>query len=280
MCGCRRKLEERSGIITLLTDFGVRDYFVGVMKGVILSRFSEANLVDITHDIPPHDIHGAAFTLSATYRYFPPGTVHLVVVDPGVGSDRRAVIVESGEHIFVGPDNGLFSLVLSEDEDASVRQVTNSAYFLPNVSATFHGRDIFSPLAAALARGLAPAVLGPVIQNPACFELGRNDATAEGSLRGSVIHIDHFGNCVTSFRSDEMKINLAAHAFYLRVKDVVIRKLFRYYEEAKANTHQPFLIAGSAGYLEISIARSSAARELNITVGEPVVLECRASASR
>jgi S-adenosylmethionine hydrolase len=276
MCGCRRKLEVRSGIITLLTDFGVRDYFVGVMKGVILSRFSEANLVDITHDIPPHDIHGAAFTLSATYRYFPPGTVHLVVVDPGVGSDRRAVIVESGEHIFVGPDNGLFSLVLSEDEDASVRQLTNSAYFLPNVSATFHGRDIFSPVAAALARGVASAVLGPVIQNPACFELGRNDATAEGSLRGSVIHIDHFGNCVTSFRSDEMKISFAAHAFYLRVKDVVIRKLFGYYEEAKANTRQPFLIAGSAGYLEISIAHSSAARELNITVGEPVVLELSA----
>jgi len=263
----------RSGIITLLTDFGARDYFVGVMKGVILSRFSEANLVDITHDILPHDIHGAAFTLRAAYRYFPPGTVHLAVVDPGVGSDRRAVIAESGEHLFVGPDNGLFSLVLSEDQDASVRQVTNSTYFLPNVSATFHGRDIFSPVAAALARGLAPGALGPVIQNPVCFEWGRNDVTAEGALRGSVIHIDHFGNCVTSFRSGEMKIDFATHAFCLRVKDLAIGKLCRYYEEANANTHKPFLIAGSAGYLEISIARSSAARELNITVGEPVLLE-------
>ena len=273
MCGCRRKLEVRSGIITLLTDFGVRDYFVGVMKGVILSRFSEANLVDITHEIPPHDIHGAAFTLRAAYRYFPPGTVHLAVVDPGVGSDRRAVIVESGKHVFVGPDNGLFSLVLSEDQKASVRQVTNSAYFLPNVSATFHGRDIFSPLAAALAQGLAPAALGPVIQDPVCFEWGRNEVTAEGSLRGSVIHIDHFGNCVTSFRSDDVKIDFAVHNFRLRVRDVVIRKLFRYYEQANADTREPFLIAGSAGYLEISIARSSAARELNITVGEPVLLE-------
>ena len=263
----------RSGIITLLTDFGVRDYFVGVMKGVILSRFSEANLVDITHDILPHDIHGAAFTLRAAYRYFPAGTVHLVVVDPGVGSDRRAVIVESREHLFVGPDNGLFSLVLSEDQDASVRQVTNSTYFLPNVSATFHGRDIFSPVAAALARGLAPAVLGPALQDPVRIELSRNDVTAEGLLRGSVIHIDHFGNCVTSFRSDEMKIDFAAHAFCFRVKDVVIRKLCRYYQEANANTGQPFMIAGSAGYLEISIARSSAARELNITVGESVLLE-------
>ena len=263
----------RSGIITLLTDFGVRDYFVGAMKGVILSRFSEAILVDITHGILSHDIHGAAFTLCATYHYFPPGTVHLVVVDPGVGSDRRAVIAESREHLFVGPDNGVFSLVLSEDPDASIRQVTNSAYFLPNVSTTFHGRDIFSPVAAALARGLAPAVLGPAIQNPVCIELGRNDVTAEGWLRGSVIHIDHFGNCVTCFRSDEMKIDFAAHAFCLRIKDVVIPKLFRCYEEANANTRDPFLIAGSAGYLEISIARSSAARELNITVGEPVLLE-------
>jgi S-adenosylmethionine hydrolase len=265
----------RSGIITLLTDFGAGDYFVGAMKGVILSRFSEANLVDITHDILPHDIHAAAFTLYATYRYFPHGTVHLAVVDPGVGSDRRAVIVESGEHLFVGPDNGLFSLVLRKDRNALVRQVTNSAYFLPNVSATFHGRDIFSPVAAALAHGLAPAVLGPTIQNPVCFELGRNDVTAEGALRGSVIHIDHFGNCVTSFRSDEMKIDFAAPAFCLRVKDVVIRKLFRYYEEGNAGTHEPFLIAGSAGYLEISVARSSAARELNIAVGEPILLECR-----
>ena len=264
-----------SGIITLLTDFGAGDYFVGVMKGVILSRFSEANLVDITHDIMPHDIRAAAFTLSTTYRYFPAGTVHLAVVDPGVGSDRRAVIVESGDHLFVGPDNGLFSLVLSKDHNALVRQVTNSSYFLPNVSATFHGRDIFSPVAAALAQGLAPDVLGPTIQNPVCFELGRNDVTAEGGLRGSVIHIDHFGNCVTSFRSDEIKIDYAPNAFCLRVKDVVIRKLRRYYEEANADAYEPFLIAGSAGYLEISIARSSAARELNIAVGEPVVLECR-----
>jgi S-adenosyl-L-methionine hydrolase (adenosine-forming) len=265
----------RSGIITLLTDFGVRDYFVGVMKGVILSRFPKVNLVDITHDILPHDIHGAAFTLSAAYCYFPPGTVHLVVVDPGVGSDRRAVIVESGEHLFVGPDNGVFSLVLCKDHNASVRQVTNSAYFLPSISATFHGRDIFSPVAAALANGVSPAVLGPAIQNPVCFELGRNDVTAEGAVRGSIIHIDRFGNCVTSFRSDEMKIDFATHAFSVRVKDIVIRELVGYYEEGNADTREPFLIAGSAGYLEISIARSSAARELNIATGESIILECQ-----
>ena len=265
----------RSGIITLLTDFGAGDYFVGAMKGVILSRFLDANLVDITHKIPAHHIHAAAFTLCASYRYFPAGTVHLAVVDPGVGSDRRALIVESGDHLFVGPDNGLFSFVLGKDHNALVRQVTNSSYFLPNVSATFHGRDIFSPVAAALAQGLAPAVLGPTIQNPVCFELGRNDVTTDGALPGSVIHIDGFGNCVTSFRSDEIKIDFAPDAFCLRVKEAEIRKLFRYYEEANAETHEPFLIAGSAGYLEISIVRSSAARELNIAVGEPVVLEYR-----
>jgi S-adenosylmethionine hydrolase len=262
----------RSGIVTLLTDFGLADYFVGAMKGAMLSRFSEAILVDITHIIPPHDIRAAAFTLYAAYRYFPAGTVHLVVVDPGVGSDRRPLIVESGDHLFVGPDNGVFSLVLSKNGDAKVRQITNRAYFLPNVSATFHGRDLFSPVAAALAQGIAPDLLGPTIQNPVRFEVSQNQVTKEGSILGSIIHIDHFGNCVTSFACNEVDIDWGHHAFCLWVKGIAIRKLLGYYEEASADAHEPFLIIGSAGYLEISVARSSAARELNVAVGEPLVL--------
>jgi len=262
----------RSGIITLLTDFGSSDYFVGAMKGVVLSRFRHACLVDITHQIPRHDLHEAAFILDAAFRYFPAGTVHLAVVDPGVGSDRRPVVVESENHLFVGPDNGIFSLVLNKDRQARITHITNSAYFLPQVSPTFHGRDLFAPVAAALADGIVPARVGPVIQNPICFELGRNRITAEGGLAGSIIHIDHFGNCVTSFRSDELDFDGGRQTFSISVKGVSIRKLFRFYQEAKADPHEPFLIAGSAGYLEISVFQSFAARELNLTVGETILL--------
>jgi S-adenosylmethionine hydrolase len=149
----------RSGIVTLLTDFGYGDYFVGAMKGVILSRFQQAMMVDITHNIPPHQIRAAAFILSAACHNFPPGTVHLAIVDPGVGSERRPVVVETSDYLFVGPDNGVFSTVLNRHPKARVRHVTNSAYFMPSVSATFHGRDIFAPVAAELAKGIAPELL-------------------------------------------------------------------------------------------------------------------------
>jgi S-adenosyl-L-methionine hydrolase (adenosine-forming) len=259
-------------IITLLTDFGTEDYFVGAMKGVILTRSPEAVIVDITHSIPPQDVRAGAFTLSAVYANFPAGSIHLAVVDPGVGSSRRPVLVEAAGHLFVGPDNGLFSMVLDRVPGAHVRHVTNTGYFLPNPSSTFHGRDIFAPIAAALAQGVLPETLGPVIQDPVRFGSVENASLIDGSMIGSVIHIDHFGNCVTSFAWEKLQPLLAGQPFCLGVKDYEIRDLLRTYSEATALTGAPFVIIGSAGFLEISVRCSSAARELKIAVGDPVKL--------
>jgi S-adenosyl-L-methionine hydrolase (adenosine-forming) len=259
-------------VITLLTDFGTEDYFVGAMKGVILTRSPKSVLVDITHAIPPQAVRAAAFTLSAAYPNFPDGSVHLVVVDPGVGSERRPVLVEAGTHLFVGPDNGLFSLVLEQVPEARIRHLTNSAYFLPNPSATFHGRDIFAPVAAALAEGVSPEDLGPTIQDPIRLESIRCESLADGTLTGRIIHIDHFGNCITNLPWDRLPPFSAAPPFSLQVKEFRIQKLARSYLEGGTDPGTPFLICGSAGFLEISVQSNSAARQLKIRVGEPVRL--------
>jgi S-adenosylmethionine hydrolase len=259
-------------IITLLTDFGTEDYFVGAMKGVILTRSPGAVIVDITHAIPAQDVRAATFTLSAVYDNFPAGSIHLAVVDPGVGSNRRPVLVEAASHLFVGPDNGLFSMVLDRVPDSKARHLTNANYFLPNPSSTFHGRDIFAPVAAALAQGVLPEKLGPLIQDPVRFGFAECESLTDGSMAGRVIHIDHFGNCVTNFVWDQLQPLLTARSFCLRVKEYEIHQLSRTYSEANAQAGEPFVIIGSAGFLEISVRCSSAARELEITVGDPVNL--------
>jgi S-adenosylmethionine hydrolase len=260
-----------SRIITILTDFGSDDYFVGAMKGVILSRSPSATIVDITHSIPPQNVRTATFILNAAYSYLPAGSIHLAVVDPGVGSDRRPILVETPKYFFVGPDNGLFSIILERASEARVRHVTNSEFFLPIVSSTFHGRDLFAPVAAALANGVAPETLGPIINDAVRLRPVPNEVTTEGAITGSIIHIDHFGNCVTSIESDRLRTLSAGQGFCLSVKGIEIRKLQKQYLEA-GNCGEPFLIAGSAGYLEISLPCSSAAKALNISVGEPVRL--------
>jgi S-adenosylmethionine hydrolase/catechol 2,3-dioxygenase-like lactoylglutathione lyase family enzyme len=259
-------------IITLLTDFGAEDYFVGAMKGVILTRSPEAVIVDITHAIPPQDVRAGAFTLSAVYGCFPAGSIHLAVVDPGVGSNRRPVIVEAAGHLFVGPDNGLFSMVLDRVPGSRVRHVTNADYFLPAPSLTFHGRDIFAPVAAALAQGVEPGQLGPVIQDPVRFEFVECESLRDGVVVGRVIHIDHFGNCVTNFAWEQLEPLFRAQPFCLHVNNHEIHELLRTYSETAALTGEPFAIIGSAGFLEISVRCASAARELKIAVGDPVKL--------
>lgn len=242
------------------------------MKGVILTRTAKSVLVDITHAISSQDVEAAAFTLNAAYPYFPPGSIHLAVVDPGVGSERRAVMVEAAGHLFVGPDNGLFTLILDQVPTARVRHLTNAAYFLPNPSSTFHGRDLFAPVAAALAEGVSPEDLGPTIQDPVRFAITRCESMADGTLAGKIMHIDHFGNCVTNLPSDRLLAPSATRSFCLRVKQFKIRKVAGSYSEGVARPGMPFLICGSAGFLEISVQSSSAARELRIKVGEPVLL--------
>jgi S-adenosyl-L-methionine hydrolase (adenosine-forming) len=259
-------------IITLLTDFGLEDYFVGAMKGVILSRSPTSVLVDITHAVSRHDVQGAAFTLSAAFPYFPAGSIHLAVVDPGVGSDRRAILVEAATQFFVGPDNGLFTIILDQVPTAQIRHLTNAKYFLPNPSSTFHGRDIFAPVAAALSEGASPEEFGPVIQNPLRFEMRQYETAADGSLAGRIMHIDHFGNCVTNLPWNQLFLVSAKRPFCLRVKDFEIRKLAHSYSEGATEPGMPFLICGSAGFLEISVESISAARQLRVRVGDPIRL--------
>jgi S-adenosyl-L-methionine hydrolase (adenosine-forming) len=239
------------------------------MKGVILTRSPKSVLVDITHEIPAQDIRAAAFTLNAAYPYFPAGSIHLAIVDPGVGSDRRPILVEAAPHLFVGPDNGIFTLVLAQVPPARIRHLTNTIYFLPNPGSTFQGRDVFAPVAAALAEGISPGDLGPTIQDVVRFDSVLSQSMADGALAGTIIHIDHFGNCVTSLPIGSLS---GGRSFCLRVKEFEIRRLAKFYSEAAVQAGLPFLICGSAGFLEISVRSSSAARELNIRVGESIRL--------
>src|ERR1041385_5554971 len=169
------------------------------MKGVIVSRSPVAQIIDITHDIPPQDIPAGAFNLVSVYRNFPPGTIHVGVVDPGVGSDRRAIVVECAEQYFVGPDNGLFSWICEREGKFVARALINEKFFRQPVSDTFHGRDIFAPVAAALSNGIPPEEFGPLIEDIVLLESLEPKATAKG-IEARIIHIDRFGNCITNLR--------------------------------------------------------------------------------
>ena len=236
-------------IITLTTDFGVRDPYVGIMKGVILGIAPEASLVDITHDIGSHDIAEGAFALASSVRYFPPGTVHLGVVDPGVGSERRPMAASDGRYMFVGPDNGLFSLCL--DENAMMHHITNDAYFLTPVSETFHGRDIFAPVAARLASGMALQAVGPPIRDFLKLTFGDSP---------TVLHIDQFGNIVTSLRPHDLPPTPV-----LWILGTRIGSLCRTYAEGRPG--ELFMVVGSSGLIEVAMNRGSAAKRLKVTRG-------------
>src|SRR5262245_14904204 len=194
-------------MITLLTDFGLGDYFVPAVKGVILTINPKASIIDITHDLAAHDIQAAAFTLGACYHNFPSGTVHVVVVDPGVGSPRRAIVAAAGGYFFVGPDNGVFSFVYARESNPRVFHITNDRYFSRTVSATFHGRDVFAPVAAHIARGARLEEIGAEVEDYVRFEIPRPRPgwiETRGVIEGRIIHIDRFGNCVTNFTEAEL----------------------------------------------------------------------------
>jgi S-adenosylmethionine hydrolase len=244
-------------VITLLTDFGTADYFAGAVKGAILSVNPHAVIVDITHEIPPQDVAAGAFTLLAAYKTFRAGTIHLAVVDPGVGSSRRPIIVSANEQFFVGPDNGLFTYIYNREPSHRTFHVTAEKYFRPEPSSTFHGRDIFAPVAAALSNGVKPEEFGPVIDDE--VRLGY-------SLQPQIIHIDRFGNCVTNISREGFEGKIAS----LRVKGKTIRNFRNFYGEDSTRT--PFAIWGSAGFLEISVNRGSAAKTLRAKRGDKVVV--------
>lgn len=252
-------------IVTLLTDFGSRDHYVGVMKGVILADAPGAALVDLSHEVEPGSVEQAAFALLAAYPYFPVGTVHAVVVDPGVGSERRAVVVEAAGQRFVGPDNGVFSYLLEREADAVVREVTDLTIARTPLSNTFHGRDLFAPAAAALAAGRDPADLGALVEDPVRLAPLTPSRGPNGLAAGRILHVDRYGNCVTSLTLSDLG-NAKAPA--LAAAGSIVRGLRRQYEGAGGG--EPFLVEGSTGFLEISVNGGSAAAVLGIRTGDPV----------
>lgn len=249
-------------MITLLTDFGTADYFVPAVKGVLASLHPTAHLVDLTHDIPAHDVAAAAFTLGACYQDFPAGTVHLAVVDPGVGSARRALVVAAGGQYFVGPDNGIFSLVYAPAKDCRVFHATEAAFFRPTISPTFHGRDVFAPLAAWLAKGVAPEGFGTEIHDYVRLPWTRPQATSD-SLLGEILHVDSFGNCLTNFTAEELTLTqvTAATRFVLAGHEV---RQFATHFAAVPDANALLAYLGSAGYWEIALWRASAAQQLGV----------------
>jgi hypothetical protein len=257
-------------IVTLLTDFGTADYFVGAMKGAVLASNPEARVVDITHEVPPYDVEAGAFTLRAAFETFPAGTVHVAVVDPGVGSARRAVAVEGRGHTFVGPDNGLFGHVYERVRPFRVFQLTNANYFRREVSPTFHGRDIFAPVAGALSRGVGAEELGPEVFDFARLPTAAVERAGDGTLVGAVIHVDRFGNLVTNVTPGELDDDAVARGARLLINGREVRRFCRFFAEEAEGSGEPFALWGSAGLLEVAVFRDSAARLLGARRGDRV----------
>ncbi len=239
-------------IITLTTDFGLRDHYVGVMKGVMLSVNENARPVDITHCIDSHDVRAASFVIGNSYRYFPEKTVHLVVVDPGVGSKRRPIAVLADGHFFVGPDNGVFSSVIRSCEDFRAREIKNGDYFLKEISSTFHGRDIFAPVAAHLSLGASFSEIGPRVRNPEI--LPRDGYSINGNeIRGTVVYTDKFGNLVTSIPTEAVGNRIGAS---VTVGGKRVAGISDSYSSVKPG--EILAVGGSCGYIEISVNQGRA----------------------
>jgi S-adenosylmethionine hydrolase len=255
-------------IVTLTTDFGLSDHFVGVMKGVILGIQPAAQLIDISHGVEPYDIADGAFTIAQAYRYFPKKTVHVVVVDPGVGSARRPLLAEMAGQYFVAPDNGVLSMVLAREKH-KVRHITNERYFLHPVSRTFHGRDIFSPVAAHLTAGVTPAQFGKRIEDYIRAKFDQPAHTGKHVWRGAILKTDRFGNLATNFHVDQFP-SIRTHAFALTVGLQTITRLALTFSECEAG--ELFAVVGSSGYIEVAVSEGSAAQALGCGAGSPVEL--------
>ena len=260
----------KSALITLLTDFGNADYFVAAMKGVILSKNTAAQIVDITHDIAGQDIEAAAFTLLAAHTAFPRGTIHVAVVDPGVGSNRRAILIAAKGQFFVGPDNGIFSYVCDEAKPR-IFHLNNPKYFRQPVSDTFNGRDIFAPVAAAVSLGVAPKKLGVEVGDYVRLLSLKPESTEDGVISGRVIHIDRFGNCVTNITQRELTDKIVNDGFGLTVNGEQVDTLHRFFAE-ETRENKVFGVWGSAGFLEVAMKNQSAAKVLQVKRGDSVLV--------
>jgi S-adenosylmethionine hydrolase len=251
--------------IALLTDFGTKDYFVGAMKGVILSINQKVTIIDITHEIPPQDVSSASFTLRACYKDFPLKTIFVAVVDPGVGSKRKAVLVVTENFYFIAPDNGLLSFVFDEEENFSVRELTNQKFFAAEVSRTFHGRDVFARVAGHLSTGVNSNEFGAEIKDFIRIKTAKPQKISEQEVKADIIHIDHFGNLITNLAQDDLP-----ESFTLEINGKKIKKMQNFFAEAEQG--ELFIILGSAGFLEIVAFQSSAANTLKAKIGQKIVI--------
>ena len=260
-----------NAIITLTTDYGTNDHLVGTLKGVILKINPDATIVDITHNVTPFDLLDGALAIGSAYSYFPPKTVHVVVVDPGVGTERRPILVSAGNHYFVAPDNGVLSVVYErEPENLVVRHANAEHYYLTPVSKTFHGRDIFAPVAAWLTKNWQSSSMGEEIQDFKRFTLPR-PKEADGALKGVVLRTDSFGNLITNFRQEDLpEAALNGGAINLQVGTQAVTKFVETF--AQGNGSEPFAYLGSSGFVEIGVNKGNAARTLGLNRGAAVVL--------
>ena len=254
-------------LITLTTDFGLADSYVGAMKGVILSIDPTVTIIDISHDIAPQDMQEAAYVVYTAYPYFPPDTVHVVVVDPEVGSQRRAIALRAAHAHFVAPDNGVLSYVLAREEMRQAISLTNSQYHLPTVSHTFHGRDIFAPVAAHLARGVPLADLGEPLAEIATFSLPQPQALPDGDVVGHILHVDRFGNLILDVREGDCILD---ERFVLEIAGRRIEGLGRTFSDVPAGELVAYI--GSSGHLEIAFREGNAAQSLGIEKGDEILL--------
>jgi S-adenosyl-L-methionine hydrolase (adenosine-forming) len=255
-------------VITLTTDFGTRDWFVGTVKGVIAGIAPKAKVIDLTHDLRQGDIRGGAFALAAGCRYFPKGTVHVVVVDPGVGSLRKAIAVQTAKSMFVGPDNGVLSWALAKEKITAIHALENEAYFLRPVSRTFHGRDVFAPVAAHLSLGVPIKKFGPTRGDLERL-VWPEPQVRRGGIEGEVVYIDRFGNAITNLQTNLLEDSERASCeVYAKRRRVCPLKAF--YQATPPNT--PMALVGSSGFLEIAVNGGSAAKVLGVVIGTRVVL--------
>jgi S-adenosyl-L-methionine hydrolase (adenosine-forming) len=256
-------------LVSLITDFGTQDWFVGVMKGLILRAAPETRLIDLTHEIPPGDIRAGAFALMASCRFLPRGSVHLVVVDPGVGSSRRGLAVQTEEYSFVAPDNGVLSWALRNQRLRTIHALENPAYRLEPVSNTFHGRDIFAPVAAHLSRGGSVEELGPEIKE--ILQIAWPEPRLElDRMTGEILYVDRFGNAISNLDSASLG-TLGPKRLIVRAHKVRACPIATYYQAVPAG--EAVAVLGSSGFLEIAVNGGNAAQRLGLKPGDPIAVQ-------
>ena len=258
-----------SPIITLTTDYGTSDHLVGTLKGVLFSINPDVQIVDICHSVVPFDVLDGALCIGAAYKYFPARTVHIVVVDPGVGTPRRPILVSANNQYFVAPDNGVLSMVYERENPVAVRHITSEHYFQRPVSETFHGRDVFAPVAAWLTKNWQTDAFGEVVEDYVRFALPR-PKTQDGALRGAVLRVDHFGNLMTNFTLEDLpETKRKPGPVAMTVGGKPVKQFVGNF--AQGAVGEPVAFLGSSGFIEIAVNKGNAARAMGVNRGAEVV---------